>query len=231
MTVNIWESTNVGLYIQNDGSELRVIHPELLRMLGNIKGKDIADYGCGEGKLLKELIKKGASVFGYDISEEMIKRAKKRINNKGSLKVICSGQIPLLDNSLDAVVSNLVLMMCPSLEDIEKIFLEVSRVLKPGGSWVYCITHPSFLDKDFTTCRNIFFKRRDYFDEGKTYQFVLKNKDGTEITDRSFVDYNYTLSSYLNMLLRTGFDFKELKEIQLPEDDFPPYMIVRGDKK
>ena len=53
--------------------------PTTLKMLGNIKGKKILDFGCGPGIYIKVLKKKGAKLKGVDISEKMIKIAKKKI--------------------------------------------------------------------------------------------------------------------------------------------------------
>lgn len=226
-----WSKKNVKAYGQYDYSELGLIHPQIIDMLRPLAGKRVADYGCGEGKLLEELKQEGTDISGYDISPEMISKAKARLGKGQNLRVIQSGNIPVADNSLDAVVSNLVLMMCPALREIEQIFREINRVLKPNGAWVYCVTHPAFVDRDFPTYRNIFKGIRDYFKIGEPYQFVLKKENGCEITDPSFIDHNYSLSSYLNLLPRTGFEFQELKEIKIPGVKVSPYMIVRSSRK
>ena len=226
-----WSKNNVNAYARYDYSELGLIHPVMIKMLMPLTGKRIADYGCGEGKLLEELKQAGAEISGYDISVEMINKAKARLGKNQDLRVILSGNVPVKDNSLDAIVSNLVLMMCPSLKDIEKIFIEINRILKPNGAWIYCVTHPAFVDKDFPTYRNIFKGERDYFKDGEPYQFVLKRRNGSEITDISFIDHNYSLSSYLNLLPQTGFEFQELKEVKLKGVKIPPYMVIRSSKK
>jgi len=218
-------------YCHKDDTQYRVIYPEIIRMLRDVKGRTIVDYGCGDGVLLEELARLGANIKGYDISKEMITRSRRLLGNKGDLEVIESGNIPLPDNSLDAVVSSLVLMMCPSLKDIEKIFGEVNRVLKPQGSWIFSLTHPAFIDRELTCYRNIFTEDRDYFRLEQPYQFVIINQDRTEVTDDSFIDYNYTLSTYLNLLPKQGFEFRELKEVKVSENNYPPFIVVHGVKK
>ncbi|PIZ52457.1 hypothetical protein COY27_00485 [Candidatus Woesearchaeota archaeon CG_4_10_14_0_2_um_filter_33_13] len=230
MTNNAWNESHVGTYSQYDNSELDVIHPVILRMVGEIKDRKVADYGCGEGKLVQELVEREAEVFGYDLSDSMISEAKKRIKDKAALKKIKSGVIPLPNNTLDAVVSNLVLMMCDSVEHIREIHQEINRVLKPGGILAYCITHPAFTDKTFTTYRNIFIGNRDYFQTAQQYQFVLRRKDGTEVTDESFLDYHYSLSTYLNLSPENGFNFRELCEVSVPGNSLPPYIVVKSTK-
>jgi len=51
--------------------------PAMFELLGNVKGKKVLDFGCGSGIYAKILTKKGAIVKGFDISEEMLKIAKK----------------------------------------------------------------------------------------------------------------------------------------------------------
>ena len=217
-------------YAEYDGLEQEIIHPEVIKMLGNINNKRIADNGCGEGRLLLDLVQRGAIGQGFDISKGMIRKAKKNLGSKVSLEVIQSGKIPVESQSLDAVVSKFVLMMC-SFDDIKNIFREVERVLKTGGKWIYAITHPAFSDRDFNTYRNIFPNGRNYFEKGQPYQFVLKSKNGKEVTDSSFIDHHYSLSSYLNLLPENGFNFEEMMEVQVPGNELPPYLIVKGSKK
>lgn len=228
MITNIWHKDDVSKYVEHDDSELDIIHPVLLDMLGDVKGSRIVDYGCGEGKLMELLSERGAIMFGYDISPSMIETACQRMRGRAALAVIESGMIPLQEDSVDAVISNLVLMMCSSREMIRQIYREAHRVLIPGGDWIFCVTHPAFNDMEFTTYRNSFPDGRDYLKDGQQYQFVLKNKDGTQVTKRSFIDHHYPLSTYLNMLPQQGFHLRSMRELPVPGDMLPAYLIVRS---
>jgi SAM-dependent methyltransferase len=53
-------------------------NPATLRMVGNVKGKQLLDLSCGEGYNTRILAKKGARVIGVDFSKEMIKLARER---------------------------------------------------------------------------------------------------------------------------------------------------------
>jgi len=229
--INKWNDKDVEQYSQYDDSELDIIHPELFRMLGDVYQKKVVDYGCGEGKFLEELISRKVKVYGYDISSVMISCAKERIADKGVLEVIESGKIPLPDNSINAVVSNLVLMMCPDYGMLEQIYKEASRVLVNNGSWIFCITHPAFIDREFTLFRSVFNKEFNYSEIGQPYQFVLRKKDGNEITKESFVDYHYPLATYINLLPEMGFKLEDFNELTVKDNPLPLYVIIKGIKE
>jgi len=111
--------------------------PTTLELLGNVKGKKILDWGCGSGIYAKLLTKKGAKVKGFDISEEMIKIAKKD-NPKLELKIGSGTKIPF-NGKFDIVVASLAIHY---LKDWNNVFKEVRRVLKKGGFFVFSIGNP-----------------------------------------------------------------------------------------
>ena len=51
--------------------------PAMLSLIGDVNGKKVLDAGCGYGYYSVLLAKRGATVTGIDISERMIKLAKK----------------------------------------------------------------------------------------------------------------------------------------------------------
>ncbi len=55
----------------------------MMEFTGDIKGKKVADLGCGNGKLLLELAKKGAQVYGYELEPLLIQEAETRLTNNG----------------------------------------------------------------------------------------------------------------------------------------------------
>lgn len=99
----------------------------------------IADLGCGGGYNVKRLLQKSASafVFGIDISEESVRKAKK-INSSelGKRCGIVKGSAESLsfnDNELDLITAFETVFFW---KNIEACFGEVFRVLKSGGRFV-----------------------------------------------------------------------------------------------
>lgn len=90
----------------------------------------ILDVGCGPGYFLNLIKDKGWSIFGIDLSEQMLYRLKER-NSAASVCIADAKRLPFADNSFDGILS---------IETIryfqKRYFLldEIYRVLKPGGS-------------------------------------------------------------------------------------------------
>lgn len=93
----------------------------------------ILDYGCGYGRVLKELHEKGyTNIVGVDFSSEMINRAKKE-DSSIEYHVINSGTTPFENESVDCVILLAVLSTVYKNEEQDKIIDEVKRILKPNG--------------------------------------------------------------------------------------------------
>jgi arsenite methyltransferase len=104
------------------------------------EGDVVLDLGPGAGlDLLIAARKVGPSgqVIGVDMTEEMISKARENIKATGVKNVeVRKGLIedlPVKSSSVDWVISNCVINLSP---EKEKVFSEISRVLKPGGRMV-----------------------------------------------------------------------------------------------
>ena len=75
------------------------------------------------------------TIIGTDISAEMIRQAKSRLNNIPNLKLIETDgySLPLKDSSIDFTYSHFVFIHFKTNEMLESNFREVYRVLKPKG--------------------------------------------------------------------------------------------------
>ena len=94
----------------------------------------ILDAGCGDARILTELVKRGFNCTGFDVSDGLLDLGKARLQDAGfSPALIEKGDIysiPAADNSCDLVLS---LGVMENLDRHEEIFNEFRRVLKPGG--------------------------------------------------------------------------------------------------
>lgn len=101
----------------------------------------VLDLGCGTGRHLVRLARKGFCVTGVDLSEHMLRRAEEKLRREGvSARLIradiCS-RLPFPDRHFDACIcmfSTLGLVRTRRLR--RKALLEWRRVLVPGGRLV-----------------------------------------------------------------------------------------------
>ena len=106
--------------------------------MGDIhSGETVMDLGCGAGfDLLQAALKVGpsGSAIGVDMTPAMRERASSGAAALGLANVeVREGyleELPVLDGSIDVVISNGVLNLTP---DKEAVMREIYRVLKPGG--------------------------------------------------------------------------------------------------
>lgn len=100
-------------------------------------GEVVLDLGCGAGLDLyfyAKAVGANGKVYGLDISEDMVNKAKKNIES-AEIKCGHSDSLPFPDSFFDVVASNGIYNLSP---DKEKVMLEVYRVLKSGGRTVFC---------------------------------------------------------------------------------------------
>jgi len=109
----------------------------------NIKpGNTVVDLGSGTGNdvfVARAIVGDDGKVIGIDMTEDMITKANLNKNKLGytnvEFKLGDIENMPVENNTADVVVSNCVLNLVP---DKEKAFLEIYRIIKPGGH--FCVS-------------------------------------------------------------------------------------------
>jgi ubiquinone/menaquinone biosynthesis C-methylase UbiE len=105
----------------------------------------ILDAGCGDARVLAELVKDGFDCVGFDNNELMLELGAKVLGeyeiDVGRIRNASIYEIPHPDASFDAV---LCLGVVSNLPDHDKIFKEFKRVLKPGGRVIASFTNQLF---------------------------------------------------------------------------------------
>lgn len=106
--------------------------------IANLKeGETVVDLGSGGGFdcfLAARQVGESGYVIGVDMTSEMIARAKANAEKAGINNVDFRlgeiEQLPVEDDSADAIISNCVINLSP---EKPKVFADAYRVLKPGG--------------------------------------------------------------------------------------------------
>ena len=108
--------------------------------------KCFVDIGCATGRLTVQLARKFERTVGYDISRDMILKAKQKISTNNELNISfdiadIQGGIPEPSGSVSFVVMNLG--TASDIRELPKVLKEVSRVLRPHGRFLF-----SFYNKE-----------------------------------------------------------------------------------
>ena len=114
--------------------------------LVKIQPDRILDLGSGTGQCIPDLLAryKKAQVVALDIALPMLWRARKRGRWLRKPGCVCADaeRLPFADSSFDLVFSNLMLQWCVELE---VVFTELQRVLRPGGLLLFTSFGPDTL--------------------------------------------------------------------------------------
>jgi ubiquinone/menaquinone biosynthesis C-methylase UbiE len=99
----------------------------------------VLEVGTGEGQVARAIAaQNGAEVVGVDPTVNQIVEAVRK--GAGPIYARSGAEsLPFPDASFDAVVCCLVF---EHIDDVDGALAEVSRVLRPGGRFVFCLNHP-----------------------------------------------------------------------------------------
>jgi len=133
-----------------DGNDFQsyLIEPSSERLLALQRDEQVLDIACGAGRFTRRMAALGAVVTAIDHSERFIKRARERtteyadkieyrvLNATDALALIVLGE-----NRFDAAVCTMALM---DMSSIAPLISTLPKLLKPGGRFVFSVTHPVF---------------------------------------------------------------------------------------
>lgn len=190
--------------------------PEGLReadaqLLGDVAGADVLEVGCGSAPSARWLAGQGARVVAFDLSGGMLDyavAANRHTDIHPALLQASAESIPLADACFDIACS--AFGAVPFVASIDAVFSEVARVLRPGGAWVFSVSHPMrwiFPDDPGPTGLTV---TQSYFDRTP---YAEVDASGTA----TYVEYHHTLGDYVRALAAAGFRLVDLVEPEWPE--------------
>jgi SAM-dependent methyltransferase len=104
-----------------------------LNVLGDVRDKDVLEFGCGAARWSIALTKAGARCVGLDNSARQLEHARRLMAEAGvdfPLVHASAEAVPLPDASFDVVFCDHGAM---SFADPERTVAEAARLLRPGG--------------------------------------------------------------------------------------------------
>lgn len=142
------------------------VDDEILTDLTNIcRGREpkeltMVEIGCGSGRMTGALANLFGHVHSFDISPEMLARARRRHQHRSNVTfhLTPGDQLPGLDpTSVDFAFSFIVFQHIPSREVIDSYVAEVARVLKPGALFKFQVQGAEIGDADLDTWNGVGF--------------------------------------------------------------------------
>ncbi len=186
-----------------------------LRLLGNVRGKRVLELGCGAADWSIALSRDGARVVGLDFSRTRLAQAREAVRRARVPVTLVRARaeaIPYPSAYFDLVLSD---YGATTFADPERTVPEVSRVLRPGGTFVFAHASPfrslaEHLDSDRLQQRFV----RDYFGLG-----VLRRPES--------VEFQLPYGEWVRLFRSNGFSVDRLIEPKAPTTRRSTYFSSR----
>jgi SAM-dependent methyltransferase len=203
-----------------------------LKLLGHVDGRRVLELACGAGAGAVALAKAGARVVAVDDQAANLAETRERADREGVKVETHHGPLAELAfvraDTIDAAVSAYGLA---TVDDLDRVFRQVHRVLRSERPFVFSLPHPAFVMLDPAGGEPVL--RRPWWDPSPVPWSV---GDGRTEPDRVL-----TLTGLFGSLNRAGFGVDTLLEPQADRATageawsdamrwVPPTLIVRARK-
>lgn len=181
-----------------------------LGLLGNVADTDVLEIGCGAAACGRWLRQAGARAVGMDLSGGMLDHAVAGNERSGMTVPLVQANaesLPFTDGCFDIACS--AFGGLPFVPSLEVAFAEVARVLRPGGSWVFAVTHPLrwiFPDDPGPAGLTV---TQPYFDRTPYAEVDAAGR-------ATYVEYHRTLGDFVRALQGAGFRLLDIVEPEWP---------------
>ncbi|WP_245654409.1 class I SAM-dependent methyltransferase [Streptomyces violens] len=188
----------------------------LLGPAAELKGLRVLEIGAGAAQCSRWLAAQGAHPVALDLSHRQLQHALRiggDLPAQGTeapgvaLVQADAGVLPFADGSFDLACS--AYGAVPFVADPVRVFREVHRVLRPGGRWVFSVTHPirwAFPDEPGPEGLSV---AASYFDR---VPYVEQDEQGNAV----YVEHHRTLGDRVRDVVAAGFRLEDLVEPEWP---------------
>ncbi|MDD1060490.1 class I SAM-dependent methyltransferase [Streptomyces cocklensis] len=199
----------------------------LLGPAAGLKGRSVLEIGAGAAQCSRWLAAQGALPVALDLSRRQLQHARRIDQEPGRpaplpLVQADAAFLPFADASFDLACSAYGAL--PFVADTGRVQREVRRVLRPGGRWVFSVTHPvrwAFPDEpgpEGLTAASSYFDRTPY---------VEQDDRGLAV----YVEHHRTLGDRVREIAAAGLRLVDLVEPEWPrwnEQEWGGWSPLRG---
>jgi SAM-dependent methyltransferase len=183
-----------------------------VHLLGDVRGRHILEVGCGAAQCSRWLRSRGAVAVGFDVSYRQLQHSHRIDEETGiAVPVVCATAtaLPFASDSVDMVCSAFGAL--PFVVDIEAAFVEIARVVRPGGQVVFSVVHPfRRMFPDDPTAAGLR-ASRSYFDRRA---YVELDDSGVP----TYVEPHHTLGDWVQAVISAGLTVERLIEPEWPSN-------------
>ncbi|MDM7831072.1 class I SAM-dependent methyltransferase [Cellulomonas edaphi] len=215
-----WWDANATEYLDEHGAFLGpadfVWCPEGLReadagLLGDVAGSRVLEIGAGAAQCSRWLAGRGVQVVATDVAEGMLRAGLAYDESTGVRTPVVAADaraLPFPDATFDVAFT--AYGAIPFVPDAERVHREAARVLRPGGRWVFAVTHPvrwAFPDDPSErglTATRPYFDRRPYAELGASGAVL-------------YAEYHRTIGDHVADVVGAGLVIDAIVEPEWPE--------------
>jgi len=193
-----------------------------LRVLGDVRGKDVLEFGCGAAQWSIALAQRGARCVGLDNSERQLAHARRLMAEAQvdfPLVHASAEAVPLPDASFDVVFCDHGAM---TFADPDRTVPEAARLLRPGGLFAFNAESPLHFicwDEKTNTVGD---------------RLALAYFEHSSVDDGEAVNFSRPYGEWIRLFHRNGFAVEDLIELRAPAgatttyEAFVPYAWARA---
>lgn len=210
--------------------------PNILRLIGDVRGMTVLDIGCGFGTLTMALAdRKAVKIVGIDNSAKMLELAKQKNWAKNiEYMQFDANDLDGLEGKFDLICSSLTFHY---IENFAVLIKNINSLLNENGTLVFSQEHPiltagemGVIISDLNQGINI----KNYSQDGKRC---------VEWLGKQVIKYHRKLSAIMNTLFENGFIISEVVE-PVPSNELieknkrmiaelqrPSYLMIKAIKR
>jgi 2-polyprenyl-3-methyl-5-hydroxy-6-metoxy-1,4-benzoquinol methylase len=191
-----------------------------LRLLGDVAGKRVLNLGCGAGSAAIALARQGAKVVADDASPTQVAAARTAADAaEVKLELHHAPLAELAFVRADTIDIVLSVYGFGAIEDVDRVFRQVDRCLKPEHPMVFSVSHPvsDIVDLD---------------DRARVHRaYDAPDPIRWMHGEQHVVEHPRTIGSLFTSLGRANFRVDTILEPVPPGHLVPPTLIVRARKQ